>query len=159
MLPNFQSIHGAPWRILPPGEHIATFEEVKQTLAFNHHRLNLFNGLLSAASLLARSGCKYLYLDGSYVTEKELPGDFDACWSIDKVDFSNVDPIFLDLSNGTTAQKARFGGELFPNYTERSSGQLFKDFFKNEKHTNQEKGIIVIDLQAEFFLFNQGVLK
>ncbi len=157
MLPNFQVLSGAPWRILPPGEHIATLQEIKQSLAFNHHRLNLFNGLVSAARLLAQSGCKYLYLDGSYVTEKDMPGDFDACWSIEQVDFSIVDPIFLDLSKGTTAQKARFGGELFPNCTERASGKLFKDFFKNEKHTNQEKGIIVIDLQTEFSLSNQGV--
>lgn len=157
MLPSFQTLCGAPWRILPPGEHLATLQEVKQTLAFNPHRLNLFNGLVNAANLLARSGCKYLYLDGRYVTEKDMPGDFDACWSIEQVDFNIVDPIFLDLSNGTTAQKARFGGELFPNCTERASGKLFKDFFKNEKHTNQEKGIIVIDLQAEFSLMNQGV--
>ena len=157
MLPSFQTLCGAPWRILPPGEHLATLQEVKQTLAFNPHRLNLFNGSSDLANLLARSGCKYLYLDGSYVTEKDMPGDFDACWSIEQVDFNIVDPIFLDLSNGTTAQKARFGGELFPNCTERASGKLFKDFFKNEKHTNQEKGIIVIDLQAEFSLMNQGV--
>ena len=63
MLPNFQVLSGAPWRILPPGEHIATLQEIKQSLAFNHHRLNLFNGLVSAARLLAQSGCKYLYLD------------------------------------------------------------------------------------------------
>ena len=157
MLPSFQTLCGAPWRILPPGEHLATLQEVKQTLAFNPHRLNLFNGLVNAANLLARSGCKYLYLDGSYVTEKDMPGDFDACWSIEQVDFNIGDPIFLDLSNGKKKKKARFGGELFPNCTERASGKLFKDFFKNEKHTNQEKGIIVIDLQAEFSLTTQGV--
>lgn len=150
MLPSFQALSGAPWRILPPGEHIATLDEVKQTLAFNPHRLNLFNGLISAARLLAQSGCQYLYLDGSYATEKDMPGDFDACWSIEQVNLSILDPIFLDLKNGTTAQKARFGGELFPNFKERASGKLFKDFFKNEKHTNLEKGIIIIDLQAEF---------
>ena len=94
MLPSFQTLCGAPWRILPPGEHLATLQEVKQTLAFNPHRLNLFNGLVNAANLLARSGCKYLYLDGSYVTEKDMPGDFDACWSIEQVNFSSVDPIF-----------------------------------------------------------------
>ncbi|KJH62097.1 MULTISPECIES: DUF6932 family protein [Acinetobacter calcoaceticus/baumannii complex] len=157
MLPNFQTLHGAPWRILPPGEHIATLQEIKQTLAFNPHRLNLFNGLSTAASLLAQSGCKYLYLDGSYVTEKDKPSDFDACWCIEQVNLDIVDPIFTDFSNGTSAQKARFGGELFPNCTEGASGKLFRDFFKNEKHTNQEKGIIVIDLQAEFSFIHQGV--
>ena len=130
MLPSFQTLCGAPWRILPPGEHLATLQEVKQTLAFNPHRLNLFNGLVNAANLLARSGCKYLYLDGSYVTEKDMPGDFDACWSIEQVDFNIVDPIFLDLSNGTTAQKARFGGELFPNCTENVICALIRNKIK-----------------------------
>lgn len=31
MLPSFQTLCGAPWRILPPGEHLATLQEVKQT--------------------------------------------------------------------------------------------------------------------------------
>ncbi len=159
MLPNFQVLSGAPWRILPPGEHSATLEEIKQRLAFNPHRLNLFNGLVSAANSLAQSGCKYLYLDGSYVTEKDMPGDFDACWSIDEVNFQTLDPIFINIRNDPTAQKQRFGGELYPNIIEGLSGKLFKDFFKNEKHTNQEKGIIVIDLQAEFCIPMQGAYK
>lgn len=157
MLPIFQTLDGAPWRILPPGEHPATLQEVKAHLAFNPHRLNLFDGLVAAASLLAQSGCKYLYLDGSYVTEKDIPSDFDACWSIEEVDLDSLDPIIWDIGNGTTAQKERFGGELYPNSIEGASGKLFKEFFKNEKHTNQEKGIVVIDLQTEFYISSQGV--
>ena len=150
MLPSFQTLCGAPWRILPPGEHLATLQEVKQTLAFNPHRLNLFNGLVNAANLLARSGCKYLYLDGSYVTEKDMPGDFDACWSIEQVDFNIVDPIFLDLSNGTTAQKARFGGELFPNCTERASGKLFKDLANSNMRCDSLKSLMIINKLSKF---------
>lgn len=157
MLPVFQTLSGAPWRILPPGEHLATLQEVKDFLAFNPHRLNLFNGLVSAATLLARAGCQYLYLDGSYVTDKEIPSDFDACWSIDEVDLDLLDSIIWDIENGTIAQKIRFGGELYPNCIEGASGKLFKEFFKNEKHTNQEKGIVVIDLHAEFYASSQGV--
>lgn len=157
MLPIFQTLSGAPWRILPPGEHFATLQEVEELLAFNSHRLNLFNGLVSAASLLAQSGCKYLYLDGSYVTEKDMPNDFDACWSLEEVNLESLDPIIWDIENGTTAQKKRFGGELYPNCIERASGKFFKEFFKNEKHTDQEKGIIVIDLQNEFNVSSQGV--
>ena len=121
MLPIFQTLSGAPWRILPPGEHFATLQEVEELLAFNSHRLNLFNGLVSAASLLAQSGCKYLYLDGSYVTEKDMPNDFDACWSLEEVNLESLDPIIWDIENGTTAQKKRFGGELYPNCIERAS--------------------------------------
>ncbi|RSQ72096.1 DUF6932 family protein [Acinetobacter baumannii] len=157
MLPDFQHLSGAPWRILPPGEHLATFKEIEQKLAFNAHRKNLFDGLINAAQHLAMAGCQYLFLDGSYVTEKDLPGDFDGCWEVSNVDLSKVDPIFINLRFGRMEQKRQFGGELFPNVIEGSSGKIFREFFKNEKHTDKEKGIIVIDLQSEFSADSAGV--
>ena len=36
-----------------------------------------------------------VYVDGSFVTEKETPGDFDACWEMDGIDPIKLDPIFL----------------------------------------------------------------
>ena len=54
-------------------------------------------------------------------------------------------PVLLDLSDGRRAQKARFGGELFPNVNELGSGLVFADFFQNDRETGR-KGIVVIDL-------------
>ena len=51
----------------------------------------------------------------------------------------------LDLSSHRAAQKARFGGELFPNVIETHSGLSFAEFFQNERDTSR-KGIVVIDL-------------
>ena len=42
-------------------------------------------------------------------------------------------------------QKARFGGELFPNVIETQSGLSFAEFFQNERDTSR-KGIVVIHL-------------
>ncbi len=63
-----------------------------------------------------------MWLDGSFVTAKDEQADFDACWDPDGVDLDTLDPVLLDLSRGRAAQKARFGGELFPNVTEASQG-------------------------------------
>jgi hypothetical protein len=102
-------------------------------------------GLAEAMELLAAAGCRRIWLNGSFVTVKDEPGDFDACWDTDGVDLDALDPVLLDLSNQRGLQKARFGGELFPNGVETQSGLSFAEFFQNERDTSR-KGIVVIRL-------------
>ena len=54
------------------------------------------DGLLAACRGLAAAGCTELLLDGSFVTEKPMPGDYDETWEIAGVDVDRVDPVFLD---------------------------------------------------------------
>ena len=42
---------------------------------------------------LRAAGCKRAYIDGSFITTKEHPGDFDACWDLDGVDFDVIDEV------------------------------------------------------------------
>ncbi|MGZ4706679.1 MAG: DUF6932 family protein, partial [Acidimicrobiales bacterium] len=77
--------------------------------------------------------CRQVWLNGSFVTAKDEPGDFDACWDTDDVDLDEVDPVLLDLSAGRAAQKRRFGGEFFPNVTEAGSGLVFAEFFRTNE--------------------------
>jgi hypothetical protein len=108
----------------------------------------LLNGLHEALMLLKAAGCRWIYLDGSFVTNKSEPGDFDACWSIDGVGVERLDPVFLDFANSRAAQKRRFGGELFPaELPEGASGKTFLQFFQMDKGTGEPKGILAIDLQ------------
>ncbi|MCY7392533.1 MAG: hypothetical protein LH647_13920 [Leptolyngbyaceae cyanobacterium CAN_BIN12] len=82
------------------------------------------------------------------MTTKELPGDFDACWSVEGVDPDLLDPVLLDFSNGRAAQKVKFGGELFPaELMEGASGKLFLDFFQIDKKTGKPKGIVGLRLK------------
>jgi len=53
-----------------------------------------------------------VWLNGSFATSKDEPGDFDACWDTDGVDLDALDPVILDLSAGRSAQKTRYGGEF-----------------------------------------------
>ena len=130
---------------LSPGEHIASWDEVVERFGWTQRRRRLLDGLAEAIDLLAKAGCRQIWLNGSFVTAKDEPGDFDACWHTDEVDLDALDPVLLDLSNHRAAQKARFGGELFPNVIETQSGLSFAEFFQNERDTSR-KGIVVIYL-------------
>lgn len=90
-----------------------------------------------------------VYLDGSFVTAKQYPGDFDACWDIQGVDEEALDPVFWDFSNGRAAQKERFGGEFFPaQLPEGATGRAFVEFFQVNKVTGALKGIVAIRLRG-----------
>lgn len=141
MIPAFDSDGGR----LPPGEHIAVWDEIVDRFGWTERRRRLLDGLAEALELLGAAGRRRVWVNGSFVTAKDEPDDFDACWDTDGVDLDALDPILLDLSDGRRAQKDRFGGELFPNVTESQSGLSFSDFFQNERDTTR-KGIVVIHL-------------
>ncbi len=78
-----------------------------------------------------KAGCRTVYVDGSFVTNKEIPGDFDACWEEAGVDPTMLDPVLLTFENGRTAQKAKYHGELFPaSATADEMGSLSWSSFK-----------------------------
>jgi hypothetical protein len=134
---------------LPPGIHPASWDEIVIRYAINSRRRRLADGLLDALRSLKHAGCRTAYLDGSFVTAKELPGDFDACWEIAGVNASRLDRALLDFNNRRAAQKARYGGELFPAETAAEpAGTSFLDYFQRDRDTGQPKGIIAIDLGA-----------
>jgi hypothetical protein len=141
VLPRFDPDTG----LLPVGEHLATWDEVMERFGWNERRRALLDGLEEALELLAAVGCRRVWLNGSFVTAKDEPGDFDACWDTDGVDLEQIDPVFLDLAVGRAAQKSRFGGEFFPNVVEAGSGLVFAEFFQNERDGSR-KGIVVVKL-------------
>ena len=89
---------------LPPGVHFATWLEIENRLIFNPRRQRLLAGFRQACEELRKAGCRLVYLDGSFVTRKEHPGDFDACWDIQNVDEEKLHPVFWDFSQVIVAQ-------------------------------------------------------
>lgn len=150
MIPALVPIPGSPWTVLPPGAHEASLEDVAAAFATNSWRRELFDGLVLASSKLRAAGCPTVYLDGSYVTGKPRPGDFDACWDPTGVDPAKLDPVFRQFENGRAAQKAAFKGEFFPSSMICADvGQAFVDFFQLDRFTGKQKGIISIPLSAD----------
>jgi hypothetical protein len=133
---------------LPPGVHAATWSEVVERFGYTPYRLRLLNGLRAAIASLAAAGCKSLYLDGSFVTGKRIPADYDACWDPFGVELRKVDPVLRMFDAGRAAQKAKFGGELFPSTAKVfAAGATFLDFFQWDRE-GVAKGVIVVDLRS-----------
>jgi hypothetical protein len=134
---------------LPPGIYICTWEEFVVRFGTTQHRLNLIAGLKTAMAQLQSAGCTKVYIDGSFVTYKIVPGDFDACWDTKGVDMDklkSIAPALLKFDSKRAAQKAAYGGEFFPaGWPADSSGTLFLEFFQMDRDGNP-KGIIAIDL-------------
>lgn len=142
VIPPFQS-DGS----LPPGVHWADSTEIEARFGQSPHRYQLLKGFLEAIKALRTAGCREVYLDGSFVTAKIAPNDFDACWNTAGVDPARLDPVFLDFSNRRARQKVRFQGELFPaNVAADASGKTFLEFFQLDKQTGNPKGIVGLRL-------------
>lgn len=150
MIPALAHLPGSPWTVLPPGIHSAALGDVANAFATNAWRRQLFDGLVLASGRLRLAGCPTIFVDGSYVTGKPRPGDFDACWEPAGVDPTKLDPLFLDFANGRAAQKAAFKGEFFPSSMMCVDvGRAFVDFLQLDRFTGKQKGIISISLSAD----------
>jgi hypothetical protein len=86
----------------------------------------LIDGLADPLVVLAEAGCHRVWLNGSFFTTKDEPGDYDTRSGI-RVAFEMdvLDAVLLDLSDGRRVHKARFGGELFPDAIGTGTGLAF----------------------------------
>jgi hypothetical protein len=92
--------------------------------------------------------CTRAYVNGSFVTSKEVPGDFDGCRDDTGVDYDLLDPVLLEFARHRAAQKAKFDGEMFvANWGADPLGTLFLDFFQRDRD-GRPKGIVQIDLES-----------
>jgi uncharacterized protein DUF6932 len=134
---------------LPPGVHEGTWSEIVGAFGSTPWRQHLLSGLRACLEALKAAGCTRAYVDGSFVTAKEEPGDFDGCWELAGVDLDRLDEVLLDFTDRRAAQKAKYHGEMFVAHLPASpAGTQFLDFFQHDKHTGQRKGIVTIDLRA-----------
>lgn len=141
MLPAFDSGGN-----LPPGQHKAAWPEFVQRFGYTERRTKFIAGMAEALRSLRRAGCATVYIDGSFVTDRRDPGDYDGCWDAPGTDMSLLDPVLLDFDSGRRAQKAKYKGELFcADRVASSSGETFKRFFQRDRDGNA-KGIVEIDL-------------
>jgi hypothetical protein len=136
--------------LLPPGVHWATWEEIQERFGASGHRRSLLRGLRRALVALKDAGCERVYLNGSFVTTKTTPGDYDACWDLAGVDVDRLDPVFRQFDwNGRAAQKAKYEGEfLISDFMEARSGLIFVEFFQTDRDSGDVKGIVAIDLRS-----------
>ena len=148
MIPDCIDI-GAPWKVLPPGVHTATLKEIEKRFSTNDRRRFLFEGLTWGVKALKKAGCIQLFLDGSFVTAKTFPNDYDICWDDTGISRLQLDPVFLDFNHNRKKQKEKYYGEYFPTTFLANGARFFLDYFQTDKHTGKAKGIIRLQLSKE----------
>lgn len=142
MIPPFAPETG----LLPPGIHETTLAEIAERFGRSARRRTLLAGLMDGVAALRRAGCRRVYIDGSFVSEKDDPGDFDACWESAGVAGRLLDPVLLTFADGRAAQKAAYGGEFFiAESAADPHGTRYLDFFQQTRD-GAPKGIIALDL-------------
>jgi hypothetical protein len=136
--------------ILIPGIHIVSWTDFVTNYSFSIRRQHLFKGMQRAFIHFKNAGCRNVYIDGSFVTKKTEPNDYDACWDTTNVDLNLLDPMFhRDLCMGTQKHKLIYYGEFYPApIIEGKTGLTFLDFFQTDKATGNRKGIILIELEG-----------
>ncbi len=132
---------------LPPGQHQASLEEVETVFGFStERRKRLMQGLRDAVSNLVLSGVRKLWINGSFITDKDDPNDIDGCWEYTSlVDTEVLDPVFLLSRND---MKEKYGLDFFiSNLVESGSGLPFSEFFQVNRD-GDPKGIVVVNLRG-----------
>jgi len=131
---------------LPPGQYEMDIDQISKDFGFNAWRLELIDGLIKGVAQLSKYAIEAVYIDGSFATEKPIPGDFDACWDdrsmtdTELLKMKKANPEFFFIEVGT--MKKLYKGEFYPL---NSSGMNMLDFFQLDRDGNK-KGIIKLKL-------------
>lgn len=145
MIPGFE-----PDGNLPPGIHWASWQETVERFGWTEHRLRLLSGLRLALDELRVAGCRTVYVDGSFVTSKTDPADFDACWDAAGILADKLNPALIAYDSVRRGQRTKYGGEFFVADTPANLyGTSFLEYFQRDKGTGEPKGIVAIDLERE----------
>ena len=97
--------------------------------------------------MIKRAGGSKIYVDGSFVTGKKIPGDWDGCYCNCEIDQSLLDPIILEYNR--IKIKNKYMCDIFADdCIETSSGVLFVDFFQEIRGDSMKKGIILLDVES-----------
>lgn len=142
MIPPFDPLTG----YLPPGQYDAAWAEVVAAYGYTPYRQLLLHGLRAALDNLAAAYCTRVYLNGSFVTTKITPGDFDMCFEPVGVDPTILDPILkLVGPSRRMLQRAKYRGEvLSARAAADRRGTLYVNYFQGDV-AGRAKGILVRD--------------
>ena len=97
---------------------------------------------------LRAAGCIAAIVDGSFVTDKEEPSDFDLAFDPVRMNGSLVDPVLLRHDDGRRAMKAKYFGDVFPWGAEAcaTTRLIYHDFFQRDR-SGVAKGVVLLDVK------------
>ena len=133
---------------LPPGEHVASWTECNERYGYTAGRVLILRQIKAWLSHMKASGCRTVYIDGSFVCAKEIPADYDACWDATGVDAALLDgALLVQTEAGRAVIRQRFGGDIRPDLAcPPGSIRPYLRFFQRDRDGNA-KGIVRINLR------------
>ena len=117
--------------------------------SWNQRRRFLMGGLYRALQNLKGAGCRAAIIDGSFVTAKDQPGDFDAAFDPNGVNGQLVDPVLLRHADGRKSMKAKYFGDVFPWGASacQATTIIYLDFFQQDRE-GRAKGVVLLNVRA-----------
>jgi hypothetical protein len=130
---------------LPAGIHPVSWPEFSSRYGFSPRRLELLANMESLLQELRSQGGERAYVGGSFVTTKQVPGDFDMTWRVSGPQLGELmkkAPILVDRQ----LQKQTLGGELMATYP-NSPGDGVLGFLQKSR-SGKSIGVAEIDLST-----------
>jgi hypothetical protein len=133
---------------LPKGIHPMEWVAFDLRFAWNQRRKFLIAGMYRALSNLRAAGCEKAIVDGSFVSSKEEPDDYDLAFDPVGVNASLVDPVLLRHDDNRKAMRAKYFGDIFPwgEIACLKTGLIYHEFFQQDR-SGTPKGVILLDLK------------
>ncbi len=134
--------------ILPEGIHQCTLEEAKERFATSEHRSALWHQLIQVIGIMRKHGLAgILFIDGSYVTDKAMPGDIEIVLDVRTESAEKIGKAAIFFAKCHDRLKTNFGIDWYPNYP---GGNDFTVFFQYTRPTERtpsgtKKGILRIE--------------
>lgn len=145
--------------LLPPGDYVMNFTQLYQSVLVNRHkpksdtwdrewRSKLVDNLQILVGHLWQVGITEIYIDGSFVEDKDHPNDIDGYFECEVFDFLKIQPMLYKLDScwtwkhnqrkpyrGTTKRQLpmwhKYRIELYPHYPSVMSG-IIDEFGNNQ---------------------------
>ena len=132
---------------LPPGVHKVSWEEFVARFAVTKHRRGLVDGMKTLITHLKTVQCRNLYVDGSFVTVKVVPNDYDACWEMQGVKIELIDPVLLAFDDdGKRKMQEKYLGDIRPDIcSPTETDGTYLEFFQIGRD-REAKGIVQLSL-------------
>jgi hypothetical protein len=133
---------------LPPGVHPMEWDPFVTRFGWNNRRRFLISGMHRALSNLRSAGCTAAIIDGSFVSAKSDPQDYDLAFDPVGVDGSLVDPILRRHDDQRKAMKAKYFGDIFPwgAIACLKTQLIYRDFFQRDR-SGIAKGIVLLNVK------------
>ncbi|MBI2761905.1 MAG: hypothetical protein HYX51_10835 [Chloroflexi bacterium] len=133
---------------LRPGYHELSWEQLRDVLGFNAHRLRLLDGLEVLAGRLRTANCLEIVLGGSFASPAPEPKDIDGVWIRTGVDLEALRRLAPKVYESRDSEMKRlYTTEIYPARWIHTAGDLRLNvrFFETTR-TGFARGMVRIRL-------------